>query len=222
MRMRCERSFADQLTLSASGVAGLLFVGVSTFEGLTRPGFDLRRHAVSALSLGERGWVMVATFIASGLLTLLTAAALRKLLADGPGRRWLPILVGLYGVGLVLAGIFKAPAGMGFPPGTPDDQMPVMTAAAIVHSMAFMLAFTSLTIACFVAARRLSGVGRTMSLFAGIAMPLLIVLGMAARVPPGIAFFIAAILGWAWLAAVVMALAGAAEQPPPQSLALEA
>jgi len=61
--------------------------------------------------------------------------------------------------------------------------------------------------ACFVAARRLSGLKATLSLAAGISMPLLIGLGMASVVAAGVAFFVAAIVGWTWLAALILQLA---------------
>ncbi|MCF2515693.1 DUF998 domain-containing protein [Sphingomonas sp. G124] len=207
--MTCTISPTDRMLLTAGGVAGILFCGVATYGIMTRPGFDLQRHAVSNLSLGDGGWTMVAAFIGSGLLTLLCAIGMARVLVDGRGRRAIPILIGLYGLGLVLAGIFPPPACCGFPAGTPDDQLPIMTPGAIVHSIAFMIAFSSLIIACFVAARRLSGRGSTISLAAGISMPLLVGLGMANIVAPGVAFFVATLIGWAWLAVLVMQLADA-------------
>ena len=205
--MNCTTSPGDRMLLTAGGVAGVLFCGVATYGILTRPAFDLQRHAVSNLSLGEGGWMMVAAFIGSGLLTLLCAFGMSRVLVEGRGRRALPILIGLYGLGLVLAGIFPPPACCGFPAGTPEDQLPIMTSSAIVHSIAFMVAFSSLIIACFVTARRLSGSFSAISLAAGSAMPLLVGLGMANVIAPGIAFFIAAIVGWAWLIALVLHLA---------------
>lgn len=205
--MACEISPADRRLLSAGGWAGIIFCGVATYGILTRPGFDLQRHAVSSLSLGDGGWTMIGAFLVSGVLTLLCAIGVSHVLKEGRGRRALPILIGLYGLGLILAGIFPAPACCGFPAGTPDDQLPVMTPTAIVHSMAFMIAFSSLIIACFVAARRRSGSPSLLSLAAGILMPLLVGLGMANIIAPGVAFFVAAIIGWVWLAALVMMLA---------------
>jgi hypothetical protein len=83
-----------------------------------------------------------------------------------------------------------------------------MTPTAIAHSIGFMVAFSSLIVACFVAALRLSGPSALPSLLAGIFMPLLVALGMTNAIAPGVAFFIAAIIGWAWLAVLVMQLAG--------------
>lgn len=188
--------------LFAGVAAGILFFVVTIVEIFARPGFDITRHAVSVLSLGERGWVMVATFIVSGLLTLLFAIGLRRALAGGRAGTWGPILMGIYGIGLVLAGLFPAPPGMGFPPGTPADMMPVMTPTAIVHSIAFMLAFSSLIAACFVFARRFSAIHAA----AGVLIPVLIVLGMANVIAPGVAFYIAAMIAWLVVAAVALTL----------------
>lgn len=204
--MACEISPTDQRLLSSGGLAGILFCGVAGYGILTRPGFDLQRHAVSNLSLGEGGWMMVAAFIGSGLLTLLCALGISRVVTEGRGRRALPILIGLYGVGLIIAGIFPPPACCGFPAGTPENQLPVMTPSAIIHGIGFMVAFTSLIIACFVAASRLSGSASFMSLASGILMPLLVGLGMANVVAPGVAFLVAAIIGWVWLAAMSMVL----------------
>lgn len=217
--MVCETSAADRRLLSAGGLAGIIFCGVATYGVLTRPGFDLQRHAVSNLSLGEGGWTMVAAFIISGVLAMLCAVGLSRILDEGRGRRALPILVGLYGLGLVIAGIFPAPACCGFPAGTPDDQLPVMTPTAIIHSIAFMVAFSSLIAACFVAALRFSGGSSLPSLLAGIFMPLLVALGMTNAIAPGVAFFISGIIGWAWLAILVMQLAGQSAQLPEPALA---
>ncbi len=220
--MVCEISPADRRLLSAGGFAGIIFCGVAIYGIVTRPGFDLQRHAVSSLSLGEGGWTMVAAFIASGVLTLLCALGLSHVLKEGRGRRALPILVGLYGLGLVIAGIFPAPACCGFPAGTPQDQLPVMTPTAIVHSLAFMLAFSSLIAACFVAALRLTGGSSLLSLLAGIFMPLLVALGMANAIAPGIAFFIAAIIGWVWLVILVMQVGGQSAATTEPALAAQA
>lgn len=206
--MACDLKPADQRLLIAGQLAGVLFCGVAIYGIMTRPGFDLQRHAVSNLSLGEGGWTMVSAFIASGIMTLLCAVGLSRILTDGRGRRALPILIGLYGLGLVIAGIFPAPACCGFPPGAPDNQLPLMTPTAVLHSIAFVVAFSSLIAACFVAALRFSGGSSLPSLLSGICMPLLVVLGMSGAIAPGVAFFIAAIIGWLWLAIVVMQLAG--------------
>jgi len=221
MTMACEISPVDRGLLTAGQLAGVLFCGVATYGILTRPGFDLQRHAVSNLSLGEGGWTMIAAFVVSGVLTLMCAVGLAHILKDGRGRRALPILIGLYGLGLIIAGIFPAPACCGFPAGTPQDQLPVMTPGAMIHGIAFMLAFSSLIIACLVAALRLSGGASLLSLLAGMFMPLLVALGMTNAIAAGVAFYIAAIIGWVWLAVLVMQLAGQSARMADRALAMQ-
>jgi len=199
--------------LFAGVAAALLFFVVPTIEVFRRPAFDIARHAISMLSLGEGGWKMKAVFTLSGVLAFACAVGMFGAL----GRGWAGIaallLIGAYGVGLVLAGIYDAPAGLGFPAGTPLDQQPVMTREATLHSVAFMVAFSGLILACFVLGTHFLlkeqlalGVA---SLIAGLALPALIALGVSSTIAPGIAFYWAGMLGWLWLAVTALQLARA-------------
>jgi hypothetical membrane protein len=198
----------DRALLFAGIIAGLLFFIVPTIEVFRRPGFDIQRHAISMLSLGDGGWIMKTVFIVCGTLTLMCALGIYMELARGWVRFAALLLIGAYGFGLILAGIFDAPAGLGFPSGTPQDQPPVMTAGAILHSIAFMVAFSSLIASCFVFALHNLYAQQTIwaviSLAVGIALPALIGLGISMIIAPGIAFYWAAMLGWLWLAATVL------------------
>ena len=203
----------DRALLFAGIAAGLLFFIVPTIEVFRRPGFDIQRHAISVLSLGDGGWVMKAVFIVCGLLTLMCALGIYMELTRGWVRFAAPLLIGAYGLGLILAGVFDAPAGLGFPPGTPQDQAPVMTPSAILHSVAFMVAFSALIASCFVFALYFLHVQQTIwaviSLVAGIALPALIGLGISMTMAPGIAFYWAAMLGWLWFVATLLMMAKA-------------
>ncbi len=64
--------------LGAGVVAGPLFVGVAAVQAFTRTGFDLRRHPLSMLSLGEYGWIQVTNFIVAGVLSLLFAVGVAR------------------------------------------------------------------------------------------------------------------------------------------------
>lgn len=188
--------------------AATLFVLVATVGAVTRDGFDLARHAISMLSLGEHGWAMALAFMLSGALTVAAALGLRAVRRGRPGGAAVPLLVGTFGVGLVLAGIFPAPAGLGFPPGTPADLQPVMTPTAIGHALAFNLAFSALIAAAVVQAVAEARQGRVwlavFSALVAFGLPLLIALGMAVVLPTGVAFYAAAVLAWAWLAVVAV------------------
>lgn len=189
--------------LWAGIIAAALFIVVTIIEIFARPGFSIQRHTISMLSLGERGWVMAGTFILSGALVLLFAFGFFQ----ASGAVIVTILFALYGAGLILAGIFPAPAGLGFPPGTPEDMQPIMDRGATIHSIAFMLAFGALILSCFALGLHFWQAGMMgaaiTALIIGIAIPVFIGSGMASIIPTGIGFYIAAVL--AWVAIVVAA-----------------
>jgi len=105
--------------LACGIVAGPLFLVVALVQALTRDGFDLSRHPISLLSLGELGWIQIANFIVTGGLYVACAAGMRRVLRHGRGATWGPRLVGALGVGLIMGGVFVTDPGAGFPPGAP-------------------------------------------------------------------------------------------------------
>jgi Protein of unknown function (DUF998) len=86
-------------------VAGPLFTVAWIVEGATRVNYDPMRCPISSLSIGDGGWMQIATFIITGLLVLAFAIGLRCALRPS-GSVWGPALVGLVGTGLIGAGIF--------------------------------------------------------------------------------------------------------------------
>ncbi len=198
---------ATRALITAGAIAGPLFVVVGLVQALTREGFDLTRHPLSLLSLGDRGWVQIANFIVAGVLMLAFAVGARRSLGDGPGRVWAPVLFGLYGVGLVLGGAFTADPAMGFPAGTPDGIPTEWTFHGGVHAFAAPLAFLALVAVTFVVARRLSWEGHrraaAWSRVIGVAcLVLCIPFGPAASVR----LFVGVALGFAWITAYAISL----------------
>src|SRR3977135_2182016 len=96
-----------RLLLACGVVAGPLFMVVALVQAFTRPGFDLRRHAISMLSLGDLGWVQIAHFELPGLLAIALAVGMRRALHPGPAGTWGPPLIAAYGLGFIIAGIFR-------------------------------------------------------------------------------------------------------------------
>jgi hypothetical protein len=145
-------------TLLACGiVAGPGFVLVALVQSVTREGFDLRRHPFSLLSVGDLGWIQIANFVVAGLLTLGFAVGVRRaLVRDGrrPARTWGPLLLGLYGLGLIAGGAFVPDPAMGYPPGTPDGIPDQMSWHAAAHGVAPVVAFNAAVLATFVFVRR--------------------------------------------------------------------
>jgi hypothetical membrane protein len=140
--------------LACGVVAGPLFIAVGLLQALVRDAFDLGRHPLSLLSLGALGWIQITNFVVTGALYLACAIGMRRVLRPGRGGTWGPLLVGGLGVGLILAGVFVADAGAGFPPGAPAGAPDRLSWHGILHEVGFIVAFLSCTAACLVFARR--------------------------------------------------------------------
>ena len=142
------------------GVIGpIMFVVVFLVMGWTRPGYDPMSMYLSYLSRGPGGWVAIATTVVSSLLTAGGAVGLRFAMRTGPGSRWGPVLIGITGVGLAVAGILLVEPGRGYPPGTPlgDPKHPSFIGA--LHDWAAGIAMASVVAAMLVMARRFAREG---------------------------------------------------------------
>jgi hypothetical protein len=106
-------STTARILLAAGIAAGPVYVLVGLVEAFTRSGFDLTRHSLSLLTNGDLGWIHMAMLVTTGLLTIASAVGLRQSLTGGPSRSWGPILVGIYGAGLVAAGLLTADPAQG-------------------------------------------------------------------------------------------------------------
>jgi hypothetical membrane protein len=143
---------ATNALLACGVLAGPVFLAVAGIQVATREGFDLGRHPLSLLSLGELGWIQITNFIVSGLLVLAFSVGMWRALHPGRAGTWGPVLVGVFGLGLVVGGIFVTDPDLGYPPGvpTPAEQ----TWHATVHDIGPGVAFDALIIACLVLMRR--------------------------------------------------------------------
>lgn len=131
--------------------AGPLYIAVGIVEMLLNPGFDIRKHSLSLLSAGSLGWIHISLFVIVGLFVFLGAVGIRKAIKDEKAGTWAPILLGLYGVSLIAAGIFVPDPMKGFPPG---ETYGTISTNGIMHLVAGMVGFIGLIAACFVFARR--------------------------------------------------------------------
>ncbi|WP_440065738.1 DUF998 domain-containing protein [Streptosporangium sp. OZ121] len=147
------------LSYLCGAVGGPLFVIAFLVQGAVRPDYDPMRHPVSSLALGPSGWAQVANFVVTGLLMLVFAVGLRRgLSASGRHSTWGPLLIGLYAIGLIGAGVFPTDPVSGYPPGSPAQGE--HTWQGRLHDLPFsLLVFAALTAACFVFARRFAGWG---------------------------------------------------------------
>src|SRR2546425_3244232 len=150
-----EQSVVTRLLIAGGAIGPLLFIIVLLIEGATRPGYSAWHNYGSSLSLGDQGWMQIANFIACGLLTLDFAIGLRRVFRTGRSSVWGPILLGVFGVGLIVAGVFVTDPSLGYPPGTHISGP--QTLHGTIHGLAGLVAFSSLAIASFVMARRFAG-----------------------------------------------------------------
>lgn len=104
--------------LRCGAIAGPLFVVVVLFQSYLVPNFDPRLDPLSLLSLGPWGFIQITNFILSGALNVVYAAGLWRTLHGGPAGTFAPILVGIYGLGLITVGIFTTDPAYGYPSGS--------------------------------------------------------------------------------------------------------
>ena len=145
--------------LVCGAIAGPLFVVGFLFEGATRANYDPLRHPVSSLALGDYGWVQSANFVVAGLLTLALSVGLRRALRLGKSSTWGPLLVGVWALGLLGAGVFVTDPVSGYPPGAPD-RLSSNSWHGALHDLFSLLGFVALAAACFVFGRWFVGRGK--------------------------------------------------------------
>jgi hypothetical protein len=192
--------------LTCGVVAGPLFVGVAILEILTRPGYDLGRHPISLLSLGDFGWIQIANFVGSGVLTIGFAVGVRRVLHGGPGGTWGPLLIGVYGAGLIVAGVFVPDPAWGFPPGSAAGVSSQPSWHLTLHGVGFVSAFSAISLACLVFARRSMVLGqRRLAAYAVLTAAVAMTLaGWPGTDGAAVRYFAAAVIVWSWI--VVLAL----------------
>jgi hypothetical protein len=198
-----------RLLLAGGTLAGPLFIGVALLQILTRQGFDLGRQPISLLSLGDRGWVQIANFELTGLFAIGGAVGLRQALRSVRAATWGPLCFGIYGLGLILAGIFHPDPSMGFPPGAPQGMPAAMSWHAIVHQLAFFLSFLALIAGCVVFALRFGAERRrvwTAYCVATALAPLPLIALSAAMGGSGLPLFAMGVVTSTWVAAIPASL----------------
>ncbi|MBA2287066.1 MAG: DUF998 domain-containing protein [Ktedonobacteraceae bacterium] len=144
-------SVVQGLLLSGGVVGPVLFNATYLIEGATRPNYDAWRQPMSALSLGDGGWIQVANFIVFGLLIGCFAIGLRAALVRGVSAIWAPLLQGLVALGLVIDGAFVQDP-QGYPPELPIPTM--STIHQLIHLFGTIFTLIALVVWCFVIARR--------------------------------------------------------------------
>lgn len=189
-------------------VVGVFYFIVSIAQGLARDGFDFAEHQLSLLTLGDHGWVQVLNFILCGLMTLAAAVGFTRALRAEDGSPWPGRLVAVFGVCLILSGVFRPDPMAGFPPGEPEEA----TGSGVLHLVAGAVGFLSLAAAAFVIAgwfaRRGLPAWALWSRIAGVVVVLGFVGGgaLSTSVAGVVVLWVAVIAGFAWLASTSVRL----------------
>ncbi|HZO75551.1 MAG TPA: DUF998 domain-containing protein [Ktedonobacteraceae bacterium] len=204
--------------LVACGAFGpIFFILVFLVEGATRPGYSAWHNFVSSLSLSDQGWMQIANFLICGSLVLLFAIGFRQVLQTGRGSVGGPLLLGIFGFGLIIAGLFVTDPSLSYPMGTHGNGP--QTLHGTIHGVAGLICFSSVAIASFVMARRFAGdpawkgwalystiTGIVVLAFfvASLAVAVLEEHAVLANAPVGLFQRIAIIAGWGWISVVAL------------------
>lgn len=208
------RSGRIRALLFCGVLAGPLYVTIGALEVLFREGFDIRRHALSLMSNGPAGWIQIASFVITGGMVIACAVGMRRALHPGRAGTWGPLLLSVYGLGLIGAGVFVADPMDGFPAGTPPGPPIDTTWHGPLHFVAGGVGFFALIAACLVFARRFAAMRQQawavfslltgVLFFAGFAG-----IGSGSKQPwINLAFTAAVVLVWVWLSALSVRLMG--------------
>lgn len=179
-------------------VAGPMFIITMLVQDFTRPGFNPMLHLLSQLSLGSWGWVQVTNFILAGVLNVLYSIGLVKTLRDKKSGIAAAIFVGLFGIFLIVVGIFRTDPAHGFPPGSITPIHP--SGHGVIHALGALFTFLSLTIATFIFSRFFFVVKEHRFAFYCLISAILVfstfIIGMSQPTILGPALQLAVIIGW--------------------------
>ena len=169
-----------KVLLACGAIGPPLFVAAFLREGSKRADYDPRRHPVSSLALGERGWVQSANFLLTGTAIVAFSRGVRPAAQDvASGTPWESRLLGLAGIGLIGAGLFPTDPVFGYPSDMPLA-LEQSSARGHLHNLFSLLLFAGLPGACLVEGRRFARASRrgwaAYSLLTGIGMPVTFVL----------------------------------------------
>jgi hypothetical protein len=169
--------------LLACGLAPAMFIVVIMVAGFLRPDYDWVHHWGSELGLGPLGWIQSTNFIVTGVATTAFAFGLRRISRPGRGSLFGPLFTGLFGLSLIVAGVFVIDPQPGYAPlGTVAGQK---TLHGMVHDLNVLPCFAVLTAAILVFSYRFAGERRRAALAYSLASATVV---LATFVASGILF----------------------------------
>jgi len=153
-----------EILLIAGPVAAAVFLVVVLIEGALRRGYDPTYHMVSELSLGERGWIQVANFLQLGVGMLAFAVGVNRALNAPAGA----VLLAIFGLAMVAAGVFRLDPVRGYPPGASSGAPDQVRWQHRVHDTVSPVAFLAIFGACLILSARVDGFWRLYTLLTAV------------------------------------------------------
>jgi hypothetical protein len=128
---------------AVAGIGPLLFFSIATIEGFLRSDYDPLAQPISALAMGERGWIQGVNFLLLAVSFLAMAAVLRSALRLGFASLAAPVVFTIMAIGVAVAGLFPMD-----PPGAAP------TRSGELHMVGGFLVFPLIPVVVFLLAVR--------------------------------------------------------------------
>lgn len=185
-------------------VVGAFYLVIGLAQAFVRDGFDLARHQLSLLMLGDFGWVQTVNLILSGLMVLAAAVGFARAMRGTSAAGWAAALLGVFGACLIASGIFPPDPMAGFPDAATSTDA---TVSGVLHLAFGAVGFVCLAAAAFVVGgwfdrRQAPAFART-SRIGGAVVVVGFIGGavLSTQVVGVLSLWVAVVAGFAWLAA---------------------
>lgn len=192
---------ASRVALAAV-IAPSCFFAVTMLLGFVTPGYNWVARVGSELALGSLGWIMIASFVALGVVELAFAVVLGRTIGDRASGRVATAAVGLLGAAFVVAGVCVT-----------DPAKSVAGAHTTWHGtvhalMAVVIFFVATPIAALATARRLRHQHRfaRYSVLTAVGTPALLVTTFVSGSLLGLIERIVIAVAFAWLTSLAVRL----------------
>lgn len=195
-----SRAAVTRSMLGWGVVAGPFYLVFALTLALTRQGFDLSKHPLSLLTLGDGGWLQTLNFALTGIMVMVAGWGMLRAVERRGRSAGAAVIVA--GAAIALAGVFRPDPIAGFPPGVEET----MSASGMLHLALGMIEFVAFTVAALLLARFFSTPGEKsramLSRLAGILIVVAFAAGAALSAgPAGVALlWLAVVVSFAWLA----------------------
>lgn len=205
-----DRAAAVTRSLLGWGVVvGAFYLVIGLAQASLRDGFDLARHQLSLLMLGDFGWIQTVNLILSGLMVLAAAMGFARAMRAAGAAGWGAVLLGVFGMCLIASGVFPPDPMAGFPDAATSTEA---TVRGLLHLAFGAIGFLCLAAAAFVVGgwfdrRQAPAFART-SRIAGAVVAVGFIGGavLSTQVLGVLFLWIAVAAGFTWLAATSVQL----------------